>query len=103
MRWFKRSKAVIVTDYLIQLYKRVGGDVDHLQRIGSRKEKRAEVQTAIVEMEELAAELQLVRSGKVSEEYAKRIEKKLRDMCPDEQIAEEMRQLSPFWTRSGES
>jgi hypothetical protein len=35
---------MIFTEYHIKLYKQVGGDVDHLQRIGTLEEKSLENQ-----------------------------------------------------------
>lgn len=43
---------MIITEYYIELYKRVGGDADHLQRIGTSDEKSVESQKIIVAVEE---------------------------------------------------
>ena len=52
---------MIITEYHIELYKLVGGDVDHLQRIRTPEEKSLINQDIIVQVEEIVADLELVK------------------------------------------
>lgn len=85
-----------ITKYHIELYKKVGGDVDHLQRIGTPEEKTIDNQNIIVKMEELILNLELVKNGTTSRKYAEEIESKLIKICADDTIITEMKKLKSF-------
>ena len=85
-----------ITNYHIKLYKKVGGDVDHLQRIGTSEEQTLENQSIIVAMAELVAQLKLLKTGKFSEQYRIEIEQQLNELCLDDNVISEMKKLESF-------
>jgi len=85
-----------ITKYHIELYKKVGGDVDHLQRIGTLEEKTINNQNIIVEMEELVSNLELIKNGMTSNQYKEEINIKLNKICVDDSIIMEMKKLKSF-------
>ena len=85
-----------ITNYHIKLYKKVGGDVDHLQRIGTSEEQTLENQSIIVAMAELVAQFKLLKTGKVSEQYRIEIEQQLNELCLDDDVISEMKKLKSF-------
>jgi CRISPR/Cas system Type II protein with McrA/HNH and RuvC-like nuclease domain len=85
-----------ITKYHIELYKKVGGDVDHLQRIGTSKEKSIANQSIIVEMEELVSNLELIKKGITSNQYKEEINAKLNKLCVDDSIIAEIKKLKSF-------
>jgi len=85
-----------IKKYHIELYKKVGGDVDHLQRIGTLEEKTINNQNIIVEMEELVSNLELIKNGMTSNQYKEEINIKLNKICVDDSIIMEMKKLKSF-------
>ena len=85
-----------ITNYHIKLYKKVGGDVDHLQRIGTPEEKTLKNQSIIVAIVELVTQLKLLKTGKVFEQYRIEIEQKLNELCLDDNVISEMKKLESF-------
>lgn len=86
----------MITEYHIELYKRVGGDVDHLQRIGTSEEKSLKNQDIIVKMTEIVAELELIKNGSASFEYTEKLNAKLRELCSDDNVIDQIKQLETF-------
>ena len=80
-----------ITNYHIKLYEKVGGDVDHLQRIGTPEEKTLKNQSIIVAIVELVTQLKLLKTGKFSEQYRIEIEQKLNELCLDDNVISEMK------------
>jgi Mg2+ and Co2+ transporter CorA len=85
-----------ITSYHLQLYLKVGGDVDHLQRIGTLKEKTIKNQDAVGAIQDLVSELALVKNNLASKEYAEEIELRLTKLCVDENIITKIKSLEPF-------
>lgn len=85
-----------ITKYHIELYKKGGGDVDHLQRIGTLEEKTINNQNIIIEMEELVSNLELIKNGMTSNQYKEEINIKLNKLCVDDSIIMEMKKLKSF-------
>ncbi|WP_271782297.1 hypothetical protein [Aquimarina algiphila] len=85
-----------ITEYHIELYKRVGGDVDHLQRIGTQEEKTLKNQDIILKMGEIVADLELVKNGLISIEYTKKLNIKLIELCSNDNVIAQMKQLKMF-------
>ena len=85
-----------ITNHHIELYLKVGGDVDHLQRMGTPEEKTLENQKIIGVMDELMYELKLVKDKLASTEYAKEIEFKLKNLCADDAVITKIKNLKPF-------
>ncbi len=87
---------MIITEYHIALYKRIGGDVDHLQRIGTAQEKSLENQKNIIEMRNIITDLELIKKEITSERYADKIMKNISELCANETVAKKMMELKPF-------
>lgn len=85
-----------ITEYHIELYKRVGGDVDHLQRIGTPEEKTLKNQDIILKMGEIVTDLELVKKGLASFEYTKKLNAKLIELCSNANVIAQMKQLEIF-------
>ena len=85
-----------ITEYHIELYKRVGGDVDHLQRIGTPEEQSLENQNIIVLMEGIVADLEVIKNGIASNKYAEKINAKLKRVCANDNVNTQIRSLKPF-------
>lgn len=86
---------MVITAYHIELYKRVAGDVDHLQRIGTPEEKSLENQDIIVEMKGIVTDLERIKKGLTSREYADRVTTKLKRICADDHVLAQMKRLKP--------
>lgn len=87
---------MIFTEYHIKLYKQVGGDVDHLQRIGTLEEKSLGNQNIIVLMEEIVADLELVKNGMASNQYTQKLSNKLKRICANDNVIAQIKQLESF-------
>lgn len=85
-----------ITQYHIELYKKVGGDADHLQRIGTSEEKSIANQNIIFEMGELVSDLELIKNGKTSNQFEEEINIKLDKLCMDDSVINEMKKLKSF-------
>ncbi|WP_299215097.1 hypothetical protein [uncultured Aquimarina sp.] len=85
-----------ITEYHIELYKRVGGDVDHLLRIGIQEEKTLKNQDIILKIGEIVADLELVKKGLTSFEYTEKLNVKLIELCSNDNVITQMKQLEMF-------
>jgi len=84
---------MIITHQHIDLYKKVGGDVDHLQRVGTDKESSLINQEIIFEIGELVSDLELINNGLASKLFQKRINDKLIAVCEDIIVVEKIKGL----------
>ncbi|WP_213522179.1 hypothetical protein [Nonlabens sp.] len=80
----------------MESYLKVGGDVDHLQRMGTPEEKTLENQKIMGVMDELIYELKLLKGKLASTEYVKEIEFKLKNLCTDEAVITKIKNSKPF-------
>jgi hypothetical protein len=87
---------MIITDYHIALYKKFGGDVDHLQRAGSTKEKTPENEEVISIMSELISNLQIIKNGMASEVFSEKVNDELRSLCSNEIVIQQLKELMSF-------
>lgn len=88
---------MIITEYHIKLYKKAGGDVDHHQRIGAPEEQSAENQNIIHQIGEFVMDLVVIKNGLASSDYSKKINDKLSQLCADENVITQIKELESFW------
>ncbi len=85
-----------ITSYHIELYNKVGGDVDHLQRIGTSEEKTEENQYIICMIAGLVSDWILIKNNLASKDYAKNVELKIKKLCIDESVIIQLKSLKLF-------
>ncbi len=87
---------MVITKYHIELYKRVEGDVDHLQRIGTPEEKTLKNQDIILKIGEIVTDLELSKNGLASFEYTKKLNLELIELCSNDNVIAQLKQLEIF-------
>ncbi|MGB0868206.1 MAG: hypothetical protein ACPGSD_01300 [Flavobacteriales bacterium] len=88
---------MIITHKHIELYKKIGGDIDHLQRIGTIQESSPFNQKVIIKIGEIISDLELIKNGLTSNIFEKRVNENLNALCEDEKVIEKIKILKfPF-------
>ena len=83
----------MITREKLNIYKRYGGDIDGLARVGSELEKHVISDSDWHDIEKLLQDFAFKKKGIIGETYRIDMEQRFKELIPDADIAAELKRM----------